>query len=112
MSSVVDIRPFEDPDLEAIVEFSLRAWEPEHESLREVLGDSIFTCPRDVRGERLRGASERQVPQAPRRLDLSSPASTPRESSAAPTQKPIPAARSELKWMAIPAAMTGIDRPK
>ena len=29
-------------DLETIVEFSLRAWEPIFESLRQVLGDSIF----------------------------------------------------------------------
>src|ERR1700759_2117886 len=42
VSSAVDIRPFEDSDLDAIVEFSLRAWEPVHESLREVLGDPIF----------------------------------------------------------------------
>ena len=42
MSSAVDIRPFEDSDLDAIVEFSLRAWESVHESLREVLGDPIF----------------------------------------------------------------------
>jgi GNAT superfamily N-acetyltransferase len=38
----VDIRPYEESDVEAIVEFSLRAWEPVFESLRQVLGNSIF----------------------------------------------------------------------
>jgi GNAT superfamily N-acetyltransferase len=38
----VRIRPFEQSDLDAIVEFSLRAWEPVYESLRRVLGDPIF----------------------------------------------------------------------
>jgi GNAT superfamily N-acetyltransferase len=38
----VDIRPFEEDDLEAVVEFSLRAWEPVFASLRNVLGDEIF----------------------------------------------------------------------
>jgi GNAT superfamily N-acetyltransferase len=38
----IEIRGFEDDDLEAIVEFSLRAWEPVFESLRQVLGDAIF----------------------------------------------------------------------
>jgi acetyltransferase (GNAT) family protein len=37
------IRSFQDTDLDAIVELSLRAWEPVFESLREVLGDPIFT---------------------------------------------------------------------
>jgi len=37
------IRPFQQSDLDAIVELSLRAWEPVFESLREVLGDPIFT---------------------------------------------------------------------
>jgi GNAT superfamily N-acetyltransferase len=37
------IRPFRDSDLDAIVELSLRAWEPVFESLRELLGDPIFT---------------------------------------------------------------------
>jgi GNAT superfamily N-acetyltransferase len=38
----VEIRPFGEADLDTIVEFSLRAWEPIFESLRQVLGDSIF----------------------------------------------------------------------
>src|SRR4051812_49284566 len=42
MSSVVAIRRFEASDVDAVVEFSLRAWEPVHASLREVLGDPIF----------------------------------------------------------------------
>ncbi len=36
------IRPFEESDLDAIVELSLRAWEPVFESMRAVLGDPIF----------------------------------------------------------------------
>lgn len=42
MSLAVEIRPFEAPDLDPIVELSLRAWEPVFESLRTVLGDAIF----------------------------------------------------------------------
>ncbi|MFL6286838.1 MAG: GNAT family N-acetyltransferase [Actinomycetes bacterium] len=42
MSAALQIRPFEASDLEAIVEFSLRAWQPVFESLRQVLGDAIF----------------------------------------------------------------------
>jgi GNAT superfamily N-acetyltransferase len=42
VSTVVEIRPYEESDLEAIVEFSVRAWEPVFESLRQVLGDAIF----------------------------------------------------------------------
>lgn len=38
----IEIRPYEESDLETIVEFSLRAWEPVFESLRQVLGDAIF----------------------------------------------------------------------
>jgi len=38
----VEIRRYEESDLEAIVEFSLRAWQPVFESLRRVLGDAIF----------------------------------------------------------------------
>jgi len=37
-----EIRSYEESDLEAIVEFSLRAWQPVFESLRQVLGDAIF----------------------------------------------------------------------
>ena len=36
------IREFRKDDLGAIVEFSLRAWEPVFASLRQVLGDDIF----------------------------------------------------------------------
>ena len=42
MSANVEIRPFHESDLDAIVEFSLRAWEPIYNSLRPVLGDPIF----------------------------------------------------------------------
>ena len=42
MSTGVEIRPYEESDLDAIVEFSLRAWQPVFESLRQVLGDAIF----------------------------------------------------------------------
>jgi hypothetical protein len=35
-------RPYEASDLDAIVELSLRAWQPVFESLRQVLGDAIF----------------------------------------------------------------------
>lgn len=42
MAEAVLIRAFQDSDLDAIVELSLRAWEPVFESLREVLGEPIF----------------------------------------------------------------------
>ena len=42
MSAEFEIRSYEESDLEAIVEFSLRAWQPVFESLRQVLGDAIF----------------------------------------------------------------------
>ena len=42
MAAVVDIRPYEESDLEAIVDFSLRAWAPVFDSMRAVLGDAIF----------------------------------------------------------------------
>src|SRR3954451_13154482 len=42
MSAEIAIRAYETSDLEAIVEFSIRAWQPVFESLREILGDSIF----------------------------------------------------------------------
>jgi GNAT superfamily N-acetyltransferase len=38
----IEIREFEAGDLDAIVELSLRAWEPVFASLRDVLGDAIF----------------------------------------------------------------------
>ena len=43
VSSGVEIRPLQEFDLDAVVEFSLRAWGPVFESLRQVLGDSIFS---------------------------------------------------------------------
>jgi GNAT superfamily N-acetyltransferase len=42
VSAGVDIRPYDEADLDAIVELSLRAWEPVFASLRAVLGDAIF----------------------------------------------------------------------
>jgi GNAT superfamily N-acetyltransferase len=42
MAASVEIREFQDGDLEAIVQFSLRAWEPIFVSFREVMGDPIF----------------------------------------------------------------------
>jgi ribosomal protein S18 acetylase RimI-like enzyme len=42
MRDVAEIREFQESDLDAIVELSLRAWEPVFVSLREVLGDEIF----------------------------------------------------------------------
>src|SRR6185436_4888489 len=40
--SAVEIRPFEERDLDALVEFSLRAWEPVFASSREVLCDDLY----------------------------------------------------------------------
>lgn len=42
MTDTVLIRSFRESDLDAVVELSLRAWEPVFESLREVLGEAIF----------------------------------------------------------------------
>jgi hypothetical protein len=42
MGDPIEIRGFVESDLDAIVEFSLRAWEPIYESFRRVLGDPIF----------------------------------------------------------------------
>jgi hypothetical protein len=42
VADAVVIRPFEETDLDAIVELSLRAWEPVFESLHGVLGDAVF----------------------------------------------------------------------
>jgi GNAT superfamily N-acetyltransferase len=42
MRQGVEIREFQEGDLDAIVEFSLRAWEPVHASMRQVLGDPIY----------------------------------------------------------------------
>lgn len=41
MAEETIIREFRDGDLEAIVALSLRAWEPVHASLRQVLGNDI-----------------------------------------------------------------------
>jgi len=38
----VEIREFTEDDLEAVVAFSLRAWQPIFDSVRAVLGDDIF----------------------------------------------------------------------
>jgi len=42
MGDAIEIREFQQSDLDAIVEFSLRAWDPVYASLRDVLGDPIF----------------------------------------------------------------------
>src|SRR5215207_4213362 len=39
---VVMVRLFEEGDTAAVVALSLRAWEPVHASLREVMGDELF----------------------------------------------------------------------
>ena len=43
MSAGVEIRPFNESDLDAVIEFSLRAWEPVFESMHQILGDPIFS---------------------------------------------------------------------
>jgi ribosomal protein S18 acetylase RimI-like enzyme len=74
----IEIRGFRENDLEAIVEFSLRAWQPIFASAREVLGDDIFlrlhpdwkanqadavrsTCTNDARDVFVAVANERPV---------------------------------------------------
>ena len=42
MGDAIEIGLFEESDLDTIVEFSIRAWDPVFASLREVLGDPIF----------------------------------------------------------------------
>jgi GNAT superfamily N-acetyltransferase len=42
MEGAIEIREFQRDDIDAIVELSLRAWDPVFASLREVLGDPIF----------------------------------------------------------------------
>ena len=42
MSEPVEIRVFREADLDAIVEFSIRAWEPIYAAFRQALGDQIF----------------------------------------------------------------------
>ena len=41
-NDLIQIRPFSRDDLEAMVEFSLRAWAPVFASVRDVLGDDVF----------------------------------------------------------------------
>jgi len=43
VSAGVEIRPFNESDLDAVIEFSLRAWEPVFESMHQILGDPIFS---------------------------------------------------------------------
>jgi ribosomal protein S18 acetylase RimI-like enzyme len=38
----IQIREFREDDLDAVVAFALRAWEPVFDSIRKVLGDEIF----------------------------------------------------------------------
>jgi GNAT superfamily N-acetyltransferase len=42
VDAAVVIRPFQESDLDAVVELSLRAWEPVFDSLRAVLGNAMF----------------------------------------------------------------------
>jgi GNAT superfamily N-acetyltransferase len=42
VADAVEIRPFEASDIDAVVELSLRAWEPVFDSMHDVLGDAIF----------------------------------------------------------------------
>jgi len=42
MTHAIEIREFLEGDLEAVVEFSLRAWAPVFAAVRDVLGDEIF----------------------------------------------------------------------
>src|SRR6478609_11335344 len=42
MTNAIEIREFREGDLEAVVEFSLRAWAPVFAAVRDVLGDDIF----------------------------------------------------------------------
>lgn len=40
--AITEIRPLTEDDLDAVVDFSLRAWAPVYESLQRLLGDEIF----------------------------------------------------------------------
>jgi len=42
MTSAIEIREFREDDLEAVIEFSLRAWAPVFAAVRDVLGDDLF----------------------------------------------------------------------
>jgi ribosomal protein S18 acetylase RimI-like enzyme len=42
MIHMIDVRPFEQTDQEAVVALSLRAWEPVFASFRQVLGDELY----------------------------------------------------------------------
>ncbi|WP_119067385.1 GNAT family N-acetyltransferase [Rubrobacter indicoceani] len=51
----MEIRPLKKQDVERIVEFSLRAWEPVYESLEKALGEEIFRRQHpDWRGDQRR----------------------------------------------------------
>jgi ribosomal protein S18 acetylase RimI-like enzyme len=41
-AEATEIREFRESDLDTVVEFSLRAWAPVFDSIRQVLGDRIF----------------------------------------------------------------------
>jgi GNAT superfamily N-acetyltransferase len=61
----IEIRPFRESDLDAVVELSLRAWEPVFESMRQVLGDAIFARLHDpdwraVQAEAVRSSCTRE----------------------------------------------------
>jgi len=40
--AITEIRELDDDDIDAVVEFSLRAWEPVFDSVRDVLRDDVF----------------------------------------------------------------------
>ena len=40
--NAIEIREFRESDVETVIEFSLRAWEPVFASVRDVLGEDIF----------------------------------------------------------------------
>jgi GNAT superfamily N-acetyltransferase len=42
VGAAIEIRSYEDSDLEVIVDFALRAWEPVFDSMRQLLGEAIF----------------------------------------------------------------------
>ena len=42
MPNAIEIREFREDDLEAVIEFSLRAWAPVFAAVRDVLGDDLF----------------------------------------------------------------------
>lgn len=42
MPNAIEVREFREGDLETVVEFSLRAWAPVFDAIRDALGDDIF----------------------------------------------------------------------